>query len=302
MNAHGARTLWIALVLLLVGLFAPRVKLPHDTFDYVVFFDITQSMDVQDYEIDGLPASRLDYARYSARRALRELPCGSRVGWGAFAEYRSLLLLAPIEVCSNYNDLLASLNNLDGRMRWANASEVGRGVYWSVRTAKEEASKPDVIFISDGHEAPPLTPGEPVSMPDDVQPGQVRGWVIGAGGDTPQRIPRTDAEGHRLGYWRANEVIQLMSPDGRTIAGAEHLSALREPHLKALAERVGFSYARLDGADSIARAMRDARYVRRAPAPFDLYWIPVGLAVLLLALRFLPVLRARDSRAAGSYR
>ncbi len=213
-----------------------------------------------------------------------------------------MLLLAPIEVCSNYNDLLASLNNLDGRMRWANASEVGRGVYWSVRTAKEEASKPDVIFISDGHEAPPLTPGEPVSMPDDVQPGQVRGWVIGAGGDTPQRIPRTDAEGHRLGYWRANEVIQLMSPDGRTIAGAEHLSALREPHLKALAERVGFSYARLDGADSIARAMRDARYVRRAPAPFDLYWIPVGLAVLLLALRFLPVLRARDSRAAGSYR
>ena len=130
----------------------------------------------------------------------------------------------------------------------------------------------------------------------------MRGWVIGAGGDTPQRIPRTDAEGHRLGYWRANEVIQLMSPDGRTIAGAEHLSALREPHLKALAERVGFSYARLDGPDSIARAMRDARYVRRAPAPFDLYWIPVGLAVLLLALRFLPVLRLRDSRAAGSYR
>ncbi len=84
---------------------------------------------------------------------------------GAFAEYRSLLLLSPVEVCSNYNDLLTSLNRIDGRMRWANASEVGKGVYWSARTALAEGSKPDVIFISDGQEAPPLIPGEPVSMP-----------------------------------------------------------------------------------------------------------------------------------------
>jgi mxaL protein len=281
-----SRLVWLALALLLLALVAPRAKLPHDTFDYVVFFDITQSMDVQDYEIGGSPVSRLTYARYAMKRALRDLPCGSRIGWGAFAEYRSLLLLAPVEVCDNYNDLLASLDNIDGRMRWANASEVGKGVYWSVRTALEEGSKPDVLFISDGHEAPPLNPAELPSMPDDVQPGQVRGWIIGAGGDTPQRIPRTDAEGGRLGYWRANDVIQLRSADGRGIIGAEHLSALREPHLKALATRVGFAYTRLAGPDSIATAMRDARFVRRAPAPVDLYWLPVGAAVLVLALRF----------------
>jgi mxaL protein len=288
-SERSPRTLWIALLLLIAALFAPRVNLPHDTFDYVVVFDITQSMDVLDYEIDGLPVSRLDYARYAARQALRELPCGSRIGWGAFAEYRSLLLLAPVEVCSNYNDLLESLANVNGRMRWANASEVGKGVYWAVRTALEEPSRPDILFISDGHEAPPLPPGEPVSMPEDVKPGQVHGWIIGAGGDTPQRIPRTDAEGNRMGYWRANDVIQLISADGRSIVGAEHLSALREPHLKELAARVGFSYARLTGPESLATAMRDPNYVRRAPAPFDLYWIPVGLALLLLAWRFLPV-------------
>jgi mxaL protein len=273
---------------LLVGLFAPRVNLPRNTFQYIVFFDITQSMDVQDYEIDGLPVSRLDYARYAMRRALRELPCGSRVGWGAFAEYRSLLLLAPVEVCSNYNDLLASLDHIDGRMRWANASEVGKGVYWSVRTALEEGSKSDVLFISDGHEAPPLDPDEPVALLADVKPGQIKGWILGAGGDTPQRIPRTDADGNRMGYWRANEVIQRVSPDGRSIVGAEHLSALREPHLQALAEHVGFSYARLSGPESIAVAMRNAPYVRRTAVPFDLYWIPVSLAALLLILRFLP--------------
>jgi mxaL protein len=283
-----AGLLWFALLLLVAALFAPHPKLPRDTYEYVVFFDITQSMDVQDYELGGSPISRLEYARYAVRRALSALPCGSRVGWGAFAEYRALLLLAPVEVCENYNDLLASLDNIDGRMRWANASEVGKGVYWSVRAALAEGSKPDVLFISDGHEAPPLNPTEPPSMPDDVQPGQVRGWIIGTGGDTPQRIPRTDAEGKKLGYWRANEVIQIRTEDGRGIVGAEHLSELREPHLKALANRVGFAYARLNDADSIRSAMLDPRFARRAPAPLDVYWLPVGVAVMLLVWRFRP--------------
>lgn len=285
---RSAILLGLAFALLVVALFAPRAKLPHDTYDYVVFFDITQSMDVQDYELGGSPVSRLDYARYAVRRALRELPCGSRVGWGAFAEYRSLLLLAPVEVCENYNDLLASLDNIDGRMRWANASEVGKGVYWSVRTALEEGSKPDVLFISDGHEAPPLNPVEPPTMPDDVQPGQIRGWIVGAGGDTPQRIPRTDADGTHIGYWRANDVVQLRSADGRGIIGAEQLSELREPHLKALAARVGYGYARLTDADSMRALLLDKRFVRRAPAPVDLYWLPVGLAIVLLVVRFRP--------------
>jgi mxaL protein len=291
---RSAISLWLALALLLVALFAPRLNLPQRTYEYIVFFDITQSMDVQDYEIAGSPVSRLDYARYAVRQALSTLPCGSRIGWGAFAEYRSLLLLAPVEVCSNYNDLIASLDNIDGRMRWANASEVGKGVYWSVRAAVEDSTniengtKPDVLFISDGHEAPPLNPTEPVAMPNDVQPGQVRGWIIGAGGDMPQRIPRTDAEGHRLGYWRSNDVIQLVSPDGKHIIGAEHLSALRESHLKALAARVGFAYTRLADSSSIATAMRDARFARRVPAPVDFYWLPVSIAIVLLAARFRP--------------
>ena len=283
----GGWALWAALALLVIAVFTPRLMLPHDTYDYIVFFDVTQSMDVQDYEIDTLPVSRLDYARYSVRRALRDMPCGSRIGLGAFAEYRSLLLLAPVEVCANYNDLLASLDKIDGRMRWANASEVFKGVYWSARTSMLLRTKPDVIFISDGQEAPPLIPGETQALPDDVKPGEVHGWIIGAGGDTPQRIPRSDSDGHRIGYWSATDVVQLMAPDGHGILGAEHLSALREPHLQQIAARVGYSYTRMTDAASVAKAMRDERYVRRAPAPTDLYWIPAVRAALLLAWRYL---------------
>ncbi len=281
-------TVLAALALLVVALAMPRWNLPRDTYDYVVVFDITQSMDVEDYELEGAPASRLAYARNAVRQALGRLPCGTRVGWGAFAEYRSLLLLSPVEVCENYNDLLASLDNIDGRMRWSNASEVGKGVYWAVRTALNAEPKPDVVFISDGHEAPPLDPTSALAMPDDVQPGQIRGWIVGAGGETPQPIPRTDEEDRRAGYWNAHDVIQLVSEDGKRIVSAEHLSALREPHLKALADRVGFSYTRLETPESLASAMLDPRFVRREAAPVDLYWVPVAAAVLLLLARFLP--------------
>jgi len=287
-NARELAPLVLALVLLMAALFMPKWQLPHDTFDYIVVFDITQSMDVEDYERGATPTSRLMFARDAVRRALRDLPCGSKVGWGAFAEYRSLVLLEPVEVCENYNDLLTALDGIDGRMRWANASEVGKGVYWAVRMAQLAASKPDILFISDGHEAPPLEPNAPVSMPDDVQPGQARGWIIGAGGDIPLSIPRTDENDRRIGVWGANDVIQLVSEDGTRVVSKEQLSSLREPHLRALAGRVGFDYMRLTTEGSIREAMFDQRLVRRDKAPTDLTWLPVSAALLLLLSRFLP--------------
>lgn len=293
MSLRGTVTLIIALALLIAALFMPKWQLPRDTFNYIVVFDITQSMDVEDYELGATPASRLTFARDAVRRTLRDLPCGSKVGWGAFAEYRSLVLLQPVEVCENYNDLLASLEGIDGRMRWANASEVGKGIYWSVRMALVAESKPDILFISDGHEAPPLDPTAPLSMPDDVQPGKVRGWVIGAGGDTPMPIPRTDEDDRRIGFWGATDVIQLVSPDGTRIVSREQLSTLREPHLRALADRVGFGYMRLTTRGSIREAMLDPHLVRRDRAATDLTWLPLSGALLLLLSRFLPDLRPR---------
>jgi mxaL protein len=285
---RGSLALMLAPLLFALAFFMPRWELPHDTYDYLIVFDITQSMDVEDYELGGMPVSRLTYARYAVRQVLRDLPCGTRIGWGAFAEYRSLTLLSPVEVCENYSDLLASLDNIDGRMRWANASEVGKGVYWAMRMAQQAQSKPDILFISDGHEAPPLDPSLPFTLPDDVKPGQVRGWILGAGGDTPLPIPRTYEDDRRRGYWAAHEVVQLVSEDGRRIVGAEQLSALREPHLRSVAEQAGLSYARLTTPESMSALMREARFVRRAPAPVDLYWLPVAAAVLLLIVRFRP--------------
>ena len=289
------RAIFLALVLLVIALVLPAMPLQHDTYESIVILDITQSMDVEDYQLGGAPSSRLAYAREAARRALRELPCGSRVGLGAFAGYRTLLLLAPVEVCENYGDLLSSLAKVDGGMRWENASEITKGVYWSMRAAKELGSSPNVIFVTDGQEAPPLDPTNILPMFDDLKVGQVHGWIIGAGGYSPMPIPKTDDDGNREGYWRADQVLQpgALIPGSKS-RGAEHLSALREPHLEEIAHQVGFDYARLSSTESIARAMLDGRFARRAQAATDLYWIPALMALLLLAVRFAPFTSARS--------
>jgi hypothetical protein len=56
-------TIALVLGLLLLALTMPRVELPRDSYSYIVVFDISQSMNVEDYELDGVPVSRLDYAR-----------------------------------------------------------------------------------------------------------------------------------------------------------------------------------------------------------------------------------------------
>jgi len=283
--------LLVALILLLVASLMPPVKLARATFTYVVYFDISQSMNVLDYEIDGTPVSRLAYARNSVKRALRDLPCGSRIGLGAFTQYRTLLVVAPIEVCGNYGDLLKAVDYIDGRMRWAEASEVTKGVFWAVRGAKELADGSHVIFMTDGQEAPPLRPGARPSF-DDIKPGQIQGWLIGVGGYSARPIPRTDREGNVLGYWRAQDVIQRnVDPAAGDKPSHEHLSSLRESHLQELAQRVGFEYARLVKPTSVSEAMREARFAERRPVATDASWLPALAALMVLVWRFLPDLR-----------
>ena len=289
----------LAGALLVLACAMPAIDLPRDTVDVVVVFDITQSMDVEDVELDGVRTSRLAYARESARRALRTLPCGSRVGWAAFTEYRTLMLLAPIEVCGNYGDLLATLAHVDGRIRWGNASEISKGVFWALRAAKELEAKPALVFVTDGQESPPIgESGAP--MFDDLAPGQIHGWLAGVGGPAPMPIPRSDAEGRAFGYWRAQDVAQRTPAPGHP-PSHEQLSRLDDGHLRALAAQVGLDYATLGDAAMLGRLLNDPRLARRRAVPTDLAWLAAVAALILLAWHFRPdVPPRRVSRTSGT--
>jgi len=285
---RGSGIIALAVAILLVGLAMPTVPLQRGVFDYIVVFDISQSMNVEDYELDGGPVSRLSYARDAARRALRELPCGSRLGWGAFTGNRTLLLLAPVEICASYNDLLGSLAQIDARMRWSDASEISKGIYWAIQAAQDTPSTPNIVFVSDGQEAPPLEAGEFATLLAKLKDPPIRGWLVGAGGDEPSPIPKIDTDGKRHGFWQADEVIQSESAVDGATPGLEHLSGLREQHMKTLAHLVNLEYTRLANPASLSDAMSDSRFARRQQVPTDLSWVAAALALLLLVVRLRP--------------
>ncbi|MCB1906392.1 MAG: VWA domain-containing protein [Rhodocyclaceae bacterium] len=263
--------------LLVAALLMPPLPWPRSNYDFLAVFDISQSMGVTDYRQQGRPVARLDYARRALAAALTELPCGSRLGLAAFTGYRSLMLLAPVEVCEHYGDLLATLAQIDERMRWAEASEITKGLYWALRAARDIGGEPELLFFTDGHESPPLD-GPPPALFGDLRKGQIHGLVIGTGGNLPRPIPKRDSAGRDRGFWLPDEVAQGRGPDRRN----EHLSARREPHLQALAFRTGLDYLRLEDFHGLSAAMQAAPRVRRREVPTDLSWVPLALALALL--------------------
>lgn len=288
---------WAAFVLLVAALVGPSVRWPRATYAYMVTFDITQSMDTEDVGVSGAPMSRLAYAKASMHEALAQLPCGSRIGWSIFTGQSTLPLVLPVEVCGNFDALSASLDGIDGRMRWTNWSRIAEGgVYSAIRVARDIGPGTAVVFITDGQEAPPIVPGNEPAI-QIALPG-IGGWLIGVGGDAAAPIPKTDEYGNRIGYWLASEVVQIPPAARGPGAGASHeeLSELRGQYLAELASQIGFGYRRLSSAASLAAALRDTRFARRERAPTSMRGIAALAALVLLAWRYL---RLRDVRAAA---
>lgn len=298
---QGEGVLILAAVLLLAAAsLMPPIEVTRDAYDHLVIFDVTQSMNVEDYAIDGRPVSRLEYAKHAVAQALKNPRCDTRIGWGVFAGRKIVLLLAPVEVCGNYSALLEALAGIDGRMDFEHASEIQSGLFWAIDNVHQLKPLPNLIFMTDGQESPPLAAD--LIRPFDGQKGEVRGWLIGVGGDEPKPIPRTDPDGKRIGYWRSTEVLQNAGPEGSAEAGGtthEHLSELRERWLQRLATTVGFGYRRLVDARSLSDALHDRSLAHPARVQTDLRWIPAGLALLLLTWCFRPERNSARVRDVG---
>lgn len=281
-----------ALAALITALLLPPITVPRKAQSFFVVFDITQSMGVADVTDDkGASVTRLDAAKVAMRQVLRRLPCGSAVAWGAFTDYRSIPLIAPLEVCEHFDALLSTLDYIEPRMRWANASNVARGAYWALRATQslnaqqalntahpaDDAQPIITVFVSDGHEAPPA----PLDT-DDLLRLDVRlpGLIVGVGSDVASPIPRTDNEGRVIAMWAADEVVQRSDlPVG---SSHEELSALNEGHLRAIAAKHRLDYARLERVDALHTAMSAAGPARTVPQPTDVRWVPALVALWCL--------------------
>lgn len=293
-------------------LLRPTVPWQRTLVDQVVVLDISQSMQVADMLWQGRPVSRLAFAKQALHQALQGLPCGSKIGWAVFTEYRSYLLFAPVEVCTHLDELRGTLHAMDNRMAWAGGSEVAKALHSGLQIARQLPEQPALVFITDGHEAPPLNLQHRPAF--DGKPGSVPGLVVGVGGLLPRPIPKTDAAGRVLGVWAADEVLQTdprsqgrgssisgerlvedaatpaaaeqmraLAPALGATPGSEHLSALHEVYLQLLAGELGLGFHRLHSADGLLAAMAAPALAQRVMAQADAR-VPLALLALLLLL------------------
>lgn len=305
----GTRT-WItalAAACLVVAFLEPAVVLRRPTYDYIITLDITQSMNTRDVVLDGAHVSRIDYAKRLLKRLLPRLPCGSRVGWAIFTEYRVFLFFTPVEVCANYDALEETLDRIGNNMAWAGGSQIARGLFAGLKLAAEVPGKPDFVLITDGQEAPPVNPEFKLQF--DGTPGAVHGVILGVGGEKLSRIPMIGRDGRFLGYWSASEVPQtdaysagratsephdlLYNQAGQPIqpippSGTEQLSSLKAGYLRSLAQETGLQYRRLDGPGSLYSTLTQRAFARPARVRTYIGFVPAALALALLVWLYWP--------------
>ncbi|MGO9674466.1 MAG: vWA domain-containing protein [Methylocella sp.] len=330
-DATGAHRIWrdnladprallllAALALGLAAIVLPPIPATREGVDVLAVVDITGSMNVRDYKLYSKPASRLTVAKAALKDLIANLPCPSRLGLALFSERIPFLLFEPIDVCRDYSPVASAIDSIDWREAWEGDSHIASGLYRAIDMAKDLSS--NLVFITDGQEAPPLPlSGGPAF---DGKAGEVRGLIVGAGGYALSPIPKFDNRGNEIGFWGVDDVPhesrfglpppELASRPGfearnapfgaEAPKGTEHLSSVREPYLKSLADETGLAYAHMNGPSGLAEALAPVALRRASPGFVDPRPIAgaLALAALLTVYVFFPV-RERLRRARGGF-
>jgi mxaL protein len=293
--SYTAIIMVLGLLLVMASLWLPAIKRDVKIMDELFVLDITDSMNVEDAQVNGDNVSRLAWAKEFTRRALLDMPCGAHAGLAIFSEARTLILMNPVEVCASYHDLTRMLNAFEPHMAWARSSEVSKAVYTAIRQAKEIDPKPTIVFVTDGHESPPLH--ESLFPKFDGKPGEIRGLMVGVGGDDLLPIPKTNEAGEIEGVWGVNDVmhqdvyasLQADTTVSVSKKRTEHLSSQKRAHLQTLADRVGFDFVSSPTKPGkLVDAIRAQSETRPQTIDYDLYSWLAAIALALILLVYLP--------------
>lgn len=204
--------------------------------------------------------------------------------------------MTPVEVCSNYHDLMQMLSQFHPTMAWVRSSEVSKALYTAIRQAKEITPQPTVVFLTDGHEAPPVH--ETLFPKFTGTPGEVAGVIVGIGGSDLLPIPKTNDKGEIEGTWGINEVMhrdvyassrgdaaELSEHRPRT----EHLSSQKKSHLETVSKRIGFGFVSSPRSPQVLmKEMQRVSEGRQQLVKYDLFVWLASIALVLLILVFLP--------------
>ena len=298
-----AALLGVAALLGMLAIWLPPIDKDTEIMDVLFVIDITQSMNVEDTHYQGEKLNRIDWSTRMVHDALLEMDCGAEVGLAVFTEYRSMILINPVEVCKNYDVLTKILQRVDGPMAWAQASEVSKALFSLIKNTRKIKPTPAVVFLTDGHESPPLH--ETIRPKFGGTPGLVTGVLVGVGGDELLPIPKRNADGEVIGEWSVNEVLHNdvyiasrnnMPGADKRIAKTEHLSSQKRGHLRGLAGITGMDYiADVQQARTLVESIKSVAKTRTQQVKYSLRPWFAGFALLLLIAAYFPFAqRQRD--------
>jgi mxaL protein len=288
-----------ALILLLVAALRPTVPLQRDIHTFLLVVDITQSMNTVDMQLDGKPASRIDYTRHMLHDMVASMPCNTRVGVAIFAGVLVTTLFEPVEVCENFSAIQDTIEHLEWREAAHGNSRHGFGLLSAAGAVKALHEPAQVIFFTDGEEAPMLHAFNHADL-SNWQGGS--DWLlVGIGGDKPTPIPKMDENNKIIGYWsdttyqlepgiaQVSDETRLKREDGVATQDYErHLSKLDETYLKFLATEIKAHYLRGDSLPAMLTTIRQQKPTHRDRAPFSIHWLLASIAGILLIAAYLP--------------
>ena len=269
-------------------LFHPETELPRRVYRYQFVIDITQSMNARDYRVAGYPSDRLGFVKATLLEALHDLPCGSEVGLGLFTTQSVHFLFEPLEICRHFSVIDDALRHIDWRMAWSADTHVESGLHHAIRDLIKRDPSTRLIFLTDGQETPPQL----VKPVFDVEPGAIKGLVVGVGGRSPVTVPRYDRENNSLGIWENADIekppvsstVYSQKVDVRTLpTEGPYLSWMDETHLREVSASTGLGFLVLDQPETFRKMILRDDLAELRPAVTDLrLWF--GLAAILCLL------------------
>ncbi len=269
-------------------LFHPETEIPRRVYRYQFVIDITQSMNARDYRVAGYPSDRLGFVKATLLEALHDLPCGSEVGLGLFTTQSVHFLFEPLEICRHFSVIDDALRHIDWRMAWSADTHVESGLHHAIRDLIKRDPSTRLIFLTDGQETPPQL----VKPVFDVEPGAIKGLVVGVGGRSPVTVPRYDRENNSLGIWENADIekppvsstVYSQKVEVRTLpTEGPYLSWMDETHLREVSASTGLGFLVLDQPETFRKMILRDDLAELRPAVTDLrLWF--GLAAILCLL------------------
>ncbi|MFQ6403718.1 vWA domain-containing protein [Methylophilus sp. 'Pure River'] len=314
LKAHYETSLLLGTMLFLVlALVKPEIQLKQEVHNYLLLADISQSMNAEDMHVANKPATRLAYTQHLMRQVVKTSPCGTYVSVGVFAAENVALLFMPLEVCANFDIINDSINHLEWRMAWSGNSRMTFGVKAAEATFDYLNIPAQMLFFTDGDEAPKANGINKLDI-SDVRIGK-NVIFVGVGGKEPAPIKRFNANNRFVGYWGTDAAAESAGggvnysdaskddPDP-PVAYAEfdrYLSSQDVDHLKDMATEIKGQY--IEGIDEPAfyQFVQSQTPAAKFVTSYSVKWLFLTLAALMVIATYLPdvwAYRLRDRQTA----